>query len=95
MSELEFFVSFTDLSNLGGSVGVGKRDMDGDGHLVVSSLEVVELVGTGDDLGSGPEDLVVVVLVSALAVDLRPALADEVSVLLGNLAVIGSAHHFL
>jgi len=95
MSELELFMSLTDLLDLGRFVSVGKRNMDGDGQAVVSCLEMIELVGSCDDLGSSLDDLIVVVLMSALSIDVTSTLADEVSVLLGNLAVIGSAHHFL
>ena len=78
---------------------MGERDEDGDGDVMVVSctfsLEVVELVGSGYDLASGLDDFVAGVLVSTLSVDLTSALADQVVVILSNLAVIGSAHHFL
>ena len=78
---------------------MGERDVDCGGDVMVVSctfsLEVVELVGSGHDLASGLDDFVAGVLVSTLSVDVTSALVDQVVVILCNLAVIGSAHHFL
>lgn len=78
---------------------MGKRDVDGDSDGVVVSctfsIEVVELVGSSHDLAAGADDFVAGVLVSTLSVDVTSALVDQVVVILCNLTVIGSAHHFL
>ena len=78
---------------------MGKRNVNGDSHIMVipctCSFEVIELIGSGNNLCSSLDDFIAFVLMSALSIDFTSALVDKVSVFLCNLAVIGSSHHFL
>ena len=56
---LESVMAFFAELDLGCLVGVGERNVDLNGQILVSggSLEVVELVGSGNNLGCGLDDL--------------------------------------
>ena len=85
---------FTEL-DLRGLVGVGKRAEDLDGKALVSggSLEVVELVSSGNDLRACLDDLERFVVAIAAGVDLGFAVVHEISVILTDLGILRSSHH--
>ena len=86
------FLTELDLRSL---IGVGERNEDLDGEVLVSgcSLEVIELVGSSNNLGCSLDDLEGFVVASAASVDLGLAVVDKVSVFLSDFAVLRSSNH--
>ena len=92
---LESIVTFLTELDLRALIGVGERNKDLDGEVLVSggSLEVIELVGSSNNLGCSLDDLEGFVVASAASVDLGLAVVDKVSVFLSDFAVLGSSNH--
>ena len=93
VSDSEGVESVSPFSHFG--FGTSKTNKDGHGAFVVSVLEVVEVVGSGDDLRCSSDDFELGMVVSAFSVDFSDASGDEVSIVLGDIGSSWSAHHFL
>ena len=74
---------------------MGKRneDLSCEGFVSRVGIEVIEFVGSCDNLGFSLDYIEGIVVASAFGVDLGLAVVDKVSVFLTNFAVLGSSNH--